>query len=170
MGNEDTRIQADMRDGVWTREGKDEFRKALGNVEEVVGKVEEVWKTMRDRIKQVMVGGCAAKEIRRERGWRDSEFKEEKGIVRKELRKWREKGGDGKCYREAKRKYKKLIEGKKKEEKERWEREVREIKTEGQVWELVNRERRRKRKVNEDISMKEWDRYFRNLLGGLRAK
>ncbi|KAL6430574.1 hypothetical protein ACFW04_006875 [Cataglyphis niger] len=151
---------------VWTQEGKDEFRKALGNVEEVAGEVEEVWETMRDRIKQVMRGGCAAKGIRRERGWWDRECKEEKSIVRKELRRWREKGGDGKCYREAKGKYKKLIEGKKKEEKERWEREVREIKTVGQVWELVNRGRRRRRKVNEDISMEEWDGYFRNLLGG----
>ncbi|KAL6442301.1 hypothetical protein ACFW04_002510 [Cataglyphis niger] len=103
---------------VWTREGKDEFRKALGNVEEVVGEVEEVWETMRDRIKQVM-SGCSAKGIGRERGWWDSECKEEKSIVRKKLRRWREKGGDGKSYREAKGKYKKLIEGKKKEERER---------------------------------------------------
>ncbi|KAL6417577.1 hypothetical protein ACFW04_012648 [Cataglyphis niger] len=64
---------------------------------------------------------------------------------------------EGRYYREAKGKYKKLIEGKKKEEKKRWEREVREIKTEGQVWELVNRGRRRRRKVNEDISMEKWD-------------
>ncbi|KAL6431964.1 hypothetical protein ACFW04_007414 [Cataglyphis niger] len=152
---------------VWSQEGKDEFRKALGNVEEVAGGgVEEVWGSMRDRIKQVIRGGCAAKGIRRERGWWDRECKEEKSIVRRELRRWREKGGDGKCYREAKGKYKKLIEGKKKEEKERWERKVREIKTEGQVWELVNRGRRKRRKVNEDISMEEWDGYFRNLLRG----
>ncbi|KAL6417803.1 hypothetical protein ACFW04_012524 [Cataglyphis niger] len=156
---------------VWSQEGKDEFRKALGNVEEVEGgEVEEVWGSMRDRIKQVIRGGCAAKGIRRERGWWDRECKEEKSIVRRELRRWREKGGDGKCYREAKGKYKKLIEGKKKEEKERWEREVREIKTEGQVWELVNRGRRKRRKVNEDISMEEWDGYFRNLLGGVESK
>ncbi|KAL6416395.1 hypothetical protein ACFW04_013523 [Cataglyphis niger] len=77
---------------VRTREGKDEFRKALGNVEEVVGEVEEVWETMRDRIKQVMRGRCAAKGIRKERGWWDSECKEEKSIVKRELRRWREKG------------------------------------------------------------------------------
>ncbi|KAL6421353.1 hypothetical protein ACFW04_014690 [Cataglyphis niger] len=77
---------------VWTREEKDEFRKALGNVEEIVGEVKEVWETMRDRIKQVMIGGCVAKGTRRERGWWDSECKEEKGIVRRELRRtyqWR---------------------------------------------------------------------------------
>lgn len=37
---------------------------------------------------------------------------------------------------------------------------------EGQVWEVVNRERRRKRKVNEGIEMKKWVNYFRGLLGG----
>ncbi|KAL6419329.1 hypothetical protein ACFW04_013913 [Cataglyphis niger] len=154
---------------VWSREGKEKIRKALGNVEEAVGEVEEMWEKMRDRIKQLMIGGCAAKGVRRERGWWDGECKEEKIIVRRELRRWREKGGDGK--REAKRKYKKLIEGKKKEERERWEKKVREIRTEGQVWEIVNRGRRRRRKVNEDITMEEWDRYLRNLLGGgLRAK
>ncbi|KAL6417324.1 hypothetical protein ACFW04_014575 [Cataglyphis niger] len=77
---------------IWTQEGKDEFRKALGNVEEVAGKVEEVWETMRDRIKQVMRGGCAAKGIKRERGWWDRECKEEKSIVRRELRRWRREG------------------------------------------------------------------------------
>ncbi|KAL6419634.1 hypothetical protein ACFW04_013719 [Cataglyphis niger] len=71
---------------IWTQEGKDEFRRALGNVEEVAGEVEEVWETMRDRIKQVMRGGCAAKGIKRERGWWDRECKEEKSIVRRELR------------------------------------------------------------------------------------
>lgn len=33
------------------------------------------------------------------------------------------------------------------------EREAEEARTEGKVWELVNRERKRKRKVNRDIMM-----------------
>ncbi|KAL6417093.1 hypothetical protein ACFW04_012989 [Cataglyphis niger] len=41
---------------------------------------------MRDRIKKVMRGRCAAKGIRKERGWWDSEYKEGKIIVRRELR------------------------------------------------------------------------------------
>ncbi|KAL6419218.1 hypothetical protein ACFW04_011519 [Cataglyphis niger] len=76
-------------------------------------------KNIRDRIKQMMVGGCASKGVRRERGWWDSKCKEGKIIVRR----------DGK------------------------------------------NKGRRKRKVNENITMEEWDKYFRNLLGGgLRAK
>lgn len=31
----------------------------------------------------------------------------------------------------------------------------------------VNRERKKRRGVNEDIEMGEWDRYFRDLLGGV---
>ncbi|KAL6419029.1 hypothetical protein ACFW04_014075 [Cataglyphis niger] len=109
---------------------------------------------MRNKIKEVIIGGCTSKTVRRKREW-DSECKEEKNIVRKELRRFKEKGGDGNLYREAKGKYKKLIERKKKEERERWERELREIRTERQVWEMVNRERRRRWKVNKDITMKE---------------
>ncbi|KAL6427150.1 hypothetical protein ACFW04_008652 [Cataglyphis niger] len=117
-----------------------------------------------------MTSGCVTKGVRRKRGWWDSECKEQKIIVKRELRRWRKKGGDGKLYREAKGKYKKLIEGKKKEERERWERESREIRTEGQVWEIVNRGRRKRRKVNKHITMEEWDGYFRNLLGGVDSR
>ncbi|KAL6448017.1 hypothetical protein ACFW04_000211 [Cataglyphis niger] len=106
---------------VWTQEGKEEFRKALENVEEVVGEVDEVWENMRDKIKEVMTDGCAAKGVRRKRGWWNNKCKEEKIIVRRELRRWREKGRDGNFYREAKGKYKKLIEEKKKKERERGE-------------------------------------------------
>ncbi|KAL6420967.1 hypothetical protein ACFW04_013629 [Cataglyphis niger] len=95
---------------IWTQEGKEEFRKALGNVNEVTGEVDEMWKNTRNKIKEVMIGGCASKGIRRKRGWWDSECKEEKNTVRRELRRWREKGEDGNLYREAKGKYKKLIE------------------------------------------------------------
>ncbi|KMQ90928.1 axoneme-associated protein [Lasius niger] len=35
---------------------------------------------------------------------------------------------------------------------------------------MVRRERRRKKRANENIKMEEWDRYFRNLLGGVDEK
>src|SRR5436190_6995869 len=70
-------------------------------------------------------------------------------------------------YREAKGRYKKLLEEKKRKENERWEKEIREIKREGQVWEVVRKERRKWKRVNEEIKMEEWDEYFRGLLGGV---
>jgi len=45
-------------------------------------------------------------------------------------------------------------------------KEVREAKTQKQVWEVINKERRRKVKVNKEIGMEEWDSYFRRMLGG----
>lgn len=38
------------------------------------------------------------------------------------------------------------------------------MRTEGQVWGIVNRERR-KRRVNGDVKMEEWEEYFEGMLG-----
>jgi len=38
---------------------------------------------------------------------------------------------------------------------------------ERKVWELVNKERKRRRRINEDIKMEEWKEYFMEQLGGV---
>ncbi|KMQ91571.1 hypothetical protein RF55_8544 [Lasius niger] len=95
---------------------------------------------MKGRIKRVMEGGCEAKEKGRKRGWWNDECKEEKNKRKK-----------------------------RREENERWEKELSEIKTEGQVWEVVRRERRRKKRANEDIKMEEWDRQLSKEKGKMVA-
>jgi len=62
--------------------------------------------------------------------------------------------------------YRRLCE-KKREEVVRWEKEVKEAKTEGQVWKIVNKERKSRKRVNEGIEMEEWEIYFKGLLGGV---
>jgi len=57
------------------------------------------------------------------------------------------------------------VGGKKKEDK-RWEKKAMGAKKEKEVWEIINRERNRRKKVKEKISMEEWEEYFRRLLGG----
>lgn len=37
--------------------------------------------------------------------------------------------------------------------------------TEGQVWRVVNRERKEWKGINRDIELEEWEEYFRELLG-----
>lgn len=44
---------------------------------------------------------------------------------------------------------------KKEEERERWKKEAEEARTEGQVWEIVNSERRRWKGINREISIEE---------------
>lgn len=43
-----------------------------------------------------------------------------------------------------------------------------EVKREGEVWEIVNRERKRKR-INEGIEMEKWREHFMRLLEGYRV-
>lgn len=59
---------------------------------------------------------------------------------------------------------------KKKEESERIVKEAEEAKTEGKVWELVNKERRRRGCINVDIEMVKWKEYFIRLPGGVERR
>lgn len=63
-----------------------------------------------------------------------------------------------------------MCDRKKKEENERWERMVKEMRSEGQIWGVINRERRRKKEINEDIKMNEWKEYFVILLEEVEEK
>lgn len=40
----------------------------------------------------------------------------------------------------------------------------------GEVWEVVNRKRKKRRRVNEGIKMKEWREHFMRLLGGVEIR
>lgn len=52
----------------------------------------------------------------------------------------------------------------------RWERQIEEAKQEGQIWEVGNKERKRRKEVNREIGMEEWKEYFRGLLGGVEGR
>lgn len=52
----------------------------------------------------------------------------------------------------------------------RWERQIEEAKQEGQIWEVVNKEKKRRKEVNREIGMEEWKEYFRGLLGGVEGR
>jgi len=151
---------------VWTKEGKEEFARLIGSRTEGAGGAEEEWKEPKGRIGEVLerVEGMGKEE--RAKGWWDGDCREGKKSVRRELRRWRKEGGGGDRYREVKRAYNRLCE-KKREEARRWEEEVKEARTENHVWKIVNRERKKKKWVNEGIELEEWDRYFKGLLGGV---
>lgn len=121
------------------------------------------------RVKEVLEKGYKVKEGEKRRRWWDIKCDEEKRKIRAELRRWRRRKEDVQIYREAKERHKKLLEEKRKKENEKWMKEIGEIKTEVQVWKVVDRERRR-RMVNEGISMEEWDRFFRKLLGAIEGR
>lgn len=85
---------------------------------------------------------------------------------RRELRKWRKMG---ERYSEVKRGYNRLCERKRREEGDRWMEIVKNARREGQVWEVVNKERK-KRGVNGGIKMEKWTEYFKELMGGVEGR
>lgn len=59
---------------------------------------------------------------------------------------------------------------KKQEENLKWEKQIEEAKQEGQIWEIVNKERKRRKEVNREIGMEKWEKHFRGLLGGVEGR
>jgi len=100
------------------------------------------------------------------RRWWDEERAWKKRIVMRALRKWKSCRGEEQEYKGEKKEYKEICERKKREENERWEKEAKEARTEVQVWSIVNRERKKWKGINKDIESEEWERYFREMLGG----
>jgi len=47
---------------------------------------------------------------------------------------------------------------------------VEEAKSEELVWKTVNRERKKWKRINEEIKMEEWEEYFKKVLGGVDKK
>lgn len=47
---------------MWLLEGREEFKKALGNIKDTEGGVEEIWEKMRDKIREVIDGGYVEKD------------------------------------------------------------------------------------------------------------
>lgn len=73
-------------------------------------------------------------------GWWDNKCMEEKRELKRASRDWRREVGEGREYKERKRKYKETNKRKKKEENKRWEKKAAVAKKESEVWEIVNRE------------------------------
>ncbi|KYN16544.1 hypothetical protein ALC57_11205, partial [Trachymyrmex cornetzi] len=160
-----------LRGGRGRKREKGGERRGIGRLEWSEGDGNERMKEMGERIKEIL--GSIEKERGKEmkgRGWRDEECTEKKVEVRRVLREWRKGKGGRKEYWKQKKEYKELYGNKKKEENDMWERKVEGAKNEGQVWEIVNRERKKWKRVNKGIEMREWEEYFKELLAGMEGE
>jgi len=135
---------------------------------EVQEELEEMGKKVREAMKRAE--GEREGERRKGGGWWDGDCREKKRRGRRALREWRKRGKEKEEYKKEKKEYNELCGAKKREENKRWEKEAEEAKTEEQVWRIVNRERRKWKSVNEGIGMNEWEKYFREVLGGVDGK
>jgi len=49
-------------------------------------------------------------------------------------------------------------------------KKVMEVRNESEVWELLNKERKRRKGINENIEIEEWKEFFMRLLGGVEGR
>ena len=107
-------------------------------------------------MKGILEKGNKEGEKRKIKGWFDEECREEKRMLKKQMRRWRREGGSGGEYKEGKKRYRELCKRKKEEENKKWIRKAKEARTEGQVWVIVRRERGRRRRIaGEGIGMED---------------
>ncbi|XP_071648500.1 uncharacterized protein [Temnothorax longispinosus] len=166
------KIERTRRRGIWSEEGRKHFVEKLGKIggnRKLQEEIEEGVSKIRGILKENEKGEVRGANKNR-RGWWDEECKEKKKEARAELRKWRKGKGEVERYRERRRKYREVCERKKKEEKERMITEIGEARSESKVWELIGRVRKRKKRINEDIKLEEWKKYFMELMGGVENK
>lgn len=46
-------------------------------------------------------------------------------------------------------------------------KKIKKARAKKQIWKIINRERKWRKKVNKDIEMNKWDEHFRRLLSGV---
>jgi hypothetical protein len=159
---------------VWSEHGVKEYRRRLEEatfkeqeIEKMVTELKEVIKKATKK-KEVIVRG--AKGAGKKNGWWDRECEQAKREVVKALRGWRRNKIDRSRFLEAKRRYRERCREKKKQKREREEKEIKEIRTEREVWKYINRERKKKEPVSEEITIQEWEEYFMKLLEGRKEE
>nr|XP_034194960.1 nipped-B-like protein B [Osmia lignaria] len=157
--------------GNWSEKGRERFKKEIVWREMRKGKLEEDMETMLREFRKGLERGREETETRMKKGWWDEECRQKKKELRKVLREWR-KGRVGVVnYREAKKEYNRLCGTKKEKVNESFEKEVEEARTEGEVWKIINRERKRGGRVKTGIKEEDWRKHFVNLLlGGSEEK
>ncbi|XP_067204108.1 regulator of nonsense transcripts 3B-like [Linepithema humile] len=158
--------------GRWDEEEKRIFRRKLGKIELGKEDMEKEWEELERRLK------LAIKETEKEQdkkeegkgGWWDKECEKKKREVGGEMRKSRKGTGEEERYKKSKLEYKELCRRKKKEENDRWEKKAAGARREKEVWEIVNRERKKRRGIQGEIEIKEWKEYFIRIMGGVEVR
>lgn len=97
--------------GVWDENGREKFRKKVGRLEVANREVGEEWREVKRKINREMEEEEGIGNEERKGRW-DEKCKECNRKVRKELKKWRRKGGKVKMYRGRKKEYKEVCERK----------------------------------------------------------
>lgn len=124
------------------------FRENTEKLEVGRGGIDEEIEEMIKKINEGIIRKKKRKNGNGRKKWWDGECKRKKKEVRRILKEWRKERVGKEEYIEGKKEYRSLCERKKEERNEELIKEAREAKTQKQVWEVINKERRRRVEVN----------------------
>ena len=153
---------------IWTEEGRREFEIELNKinfnrtevnemVEEMIEKINNAVQKEEVKIKKWKLGSFK---------WWNSNCTKKKREARKALRNWRRGKGDKEDYQKKRREYKKVCDERRRELQENTENEIMQLKGENQIWEYINKQRKKRIGISNKIDLKEWKDHFKTLLEG----
>lgn len=132
----------------------------------------EIWKELEEKVrdsimkveKRIIPWKLGKKE------WHSKVWKTKKRELRKELRKLKKGIIDRGEYVEKRKEYRKWCEEEKRKHEEEEEQKIKLIRTEEEAWKYINKFRKKREGIDENIEMEIWNAHFMELLGGKKEK
>ncbi|XP_033362525.1 golgin subfamily A member 6-like protein 22 [Bombus vosnesenskii] len=156
----------------WTKESAGRYLEECKGWASRGRTVEEMWAEIKKKINEAI----PKKKVRirkwsiGEKVWYDKELKEREREIRRKMTKFRK----GKCSREEFIEEKKALKQWCKQRKEKQEEEemekINKLKTKQEAWKYINKYRRRRKVVGEEIREEEWKNHFMETLEGTENK
>ena len=106
----------------------------------------------------------------RQRIWHTNEWKDRKRLVRRKLREFKNGLVTRNDYLEERKRYKEWCKIKKKEHEKEEEEKIKNIKTESEVWNCINKRRKEREGLEEEIPLEKWEKHFIESLDGTKIK
>jgi len=126
------------------------------------------WENLRSLIMDSMVHR-KKKQLKRKLGykdWWDKLCTIKKRKAKKVYMKWKKGLVTREVYVEKRKELKNICEKKRKEKREEERRILKSLKNEAEIWDFINRRRRKKVRKEAKVAQEDWRKYFMELLGG----
>ena len=150
-----------VKNGLWGEEKLGEYREKMESenvgsredegVDEMIAKLNEVTDRTREEVRPKGNGEAGR------RGWWDEEYRKSKDGVKKCISKWSKGEMEKRECNRKRRERERMLSEKRQREKESYKEEVQKAVMEGRKWEVINKERGDRKRINEEIGIKKWD-------------
>ena len=151
---------------IWDEKGVEHFQNNINDVEIERKGVDEELKELANKISPaILKRWFSIGNQRTKQKWWTEECWIKKKEVNKFLRLWKRNLVAFEEYRNKKKEFKQFCQAKKKEQEKKYEEEIRNIKHGKELWKFINKERKKRVEISENIQLEEWKKLFCTALG-----